>query len=87
MEAYLEVVRAAEAAEAQLAAQMVPHLEDRVDLVLEVEAEEMVVLEHNLDQAEVHLEEVMEHLHRLVVQEAAEAAGELCQEILEQVEE
>ena len=63
------------------------HLEDKVDLVLEEEAVEMVVLEHSLDLAEAHLEEVMEHLHHLVAQVAAAAAVALCQEILEQVEE
>jgi hypothetical protein len=66
---------------------MVPHLEDKEDLVLEVAEEETVVLEHNLDLAEEHLAEVMEHLHHLVAQAVAEVAVELYQEILEQVEE
>jgi hypothetical protein len=81
------VVQEAEAAEAQLVVQMVLHLEDRVDLALAEEAEEMVDLEHNLDQAEAHLEEAMEHLHHLVAQAEAAEAAELYQEILEQAEE
>jgi predicted nucleic-acid-binding protein len=75
------------AAEAQLVAQMVQHLEDKADLVLAAVVEETVVLEHSLDLAEEHLEEVMEHLHHLVAQAAAAAAAEPCQEIQEQVEE
>ena len=66
---------------------MVPHLEDKEDLVLAEAAEEMADLEHSLDLVEEHLAEVMEHLHHLVAQEAAEVAVELYQEILEQVEE
>jgi phytoene/squalene synthetase len=66
---------------------MVPHLEDKEDLVLEAAEEETVVLEHNLDLVEEHLAEVMEHLQHLVAQAAAEVAVELYQEILEQVEE
>jgi hypothetical protein len=78
---------AEEAAEAQLVAQMGPHLEDKVVLVLEEEAEEMVALEHNLDLVEAHLEEVMELLRHLVAQAVAAVVAALYQEILEQVEE
>jgi hypothetical protein len=81
------VALAAEAVAERLVVQMVLHLEDKVDLVQVEEVEETVVLEHSLDLAEEHLVEVMEHLHHLVEQEAAEAAAEPCQEIQEQVEE
>ena len=81
------MVQEAEAAEAQLVAQMVLHLEDRADLVLVEAVEEMVDLEHNLDLVVAHLEEVTEHLHHLVAQAEAAEAAELYQEILEQAEE
>jgi hypothetical protein len=47
----------------------------------------MVVLQHNLDLVEVHLEEAMEHLHHLVAQAEAAEAEDLYLEILEQVAE
>jgi hypothetical protein len=75
------------AAEAQLVAQMVQHLEDKADLVLAAVVEETVVLEHSLDLAEEHLVEVMEHLHHLVALVVAVVVAEPCQEIQEQVEE
>ena len=73
--------------EEQSVAQMVLHLEDRVDLVLEEELAEMVDLAHSLVLAEALLVVALEHLPLLVALVAVVGVEELCQEIQVQVEE